>query len=147
MRNRWKTAALILCIVSCLCACAPEKEEEHKTEAEKKIENPSEIVEKEYQKKLDAIEPAAYGNISGLDLEAGSYISIIGKGKDGEYWRQVEEGARQAADDLNEELGYKGKDAVRVTYSGPAETDSVAGKISCRTKHFHRGYKGMRCTV
>ncbi len=147
MRNRWKTAALILCIVSCLCACAPEKEEEHKTEAEKKIENPSEIVEKEYQKKLDAIEPAAYGNISGLDLEAGSYISIIGKGKDGEYWRQVEEGARQAADDLNEELGYKGKDAVRVTYSGPAETDSVDEQVNILDEELARYPVGLSISI
>lgn len=147
MRKRWKTAALILCVLVSVCACAADKEEEHKTEAEKKIENPSEIVEKEYQKKLDVIEPAAYGNISGLKLEAGSYISIIGKGKDGEYWKQVEEGAKQAAADLNEELGYKGKDEIRVTYSGPSETDSVDEQVNILDEELARYPVGLSISI
>lgn len=147
MRKRWRMTAFILCMSLCMCACASKNEEEHKTEAEKKIENPSEIVEKEYQKKLDAIEPAAYGNVSGLELEAGSYISIIGKGRDGEYWKQVEAGARQAAADLNEELGYKGKDEVRVTYSGPAEADNVDEQVNILDEELARYPIGLSISI
>lgn len=147
MRKRWRMTAFILCMSLCMCACASKNEEEHKTEAEKKIENPSEIVEKEYQKKLDAIEPAAYGNVSGLELEAGSYISIIGKGRDGEYWKQVEAGARQAAADLNEELGYKGKDEVRVTYSGPSEADNVDEQVNILDEELARYPIGLSISI
>ena len=33
--------------------------------------------------RLDALEPSAYGNVEGLPLEAGTYISIIGKASGG----------------------------------------------------------------
>ena len=43
---------------------------------------------KEYQAKLDMIEPSAYGDASGLSLEEGAYISIIGKGTNDDFWVQ-----------------------------------------------------------
>lgn len=147
MNKRWRITVLILCVFACVCACAHKEAEEHKTEAEKKIEKSSEIEEKEYQKKLDVIEPSAYGNVSGLELEAGSYISIIGKGKDGEYWQQVEEGARQAAADLNEELGYKGKDEVRVTYSGPSKADDVDEQVNILDEELARYPVGLSIAI
>lgn len=147
MNKRWRMAVLMLCVLCCMCACTSQNTEEHKTEAEKKIEKPSEIKEKEYQKKLDVIEPAAYGDISGLELEAGSYISIIGKGKDGEYWEQVEKGARTAAEDLNEELGYKGKDEIRVTYSGPSEADSVDEQVNILDEELARYPVGLSIAI
>lgn len=73
---------------------------------------------KEYQAKLDMIEPSAYGDASGLSLEEGAYISIIGKGTNDDFWVQVKKGAEQAGKDINEQLGYKGKKAVKVVYSG-----------------------------
>lgn len=123
MKRRINLTAIILCFIVGVCACArKEEEQDHKTDAQKKLEETKgeteETQEKEYQKKLDAIEPSAYGDISGLKLEPGSYLSVIGKGSDGEYWKQVQKGAEQAVSDMNKELGYKGKDQIKVTYSG-----------------------------
>ena len=69
---------------------------------------------KEYQAKLDMIEPSAYRDARGLSLEEGAYISIIGKGTNDDFWVQVKKGAEQAGKDINEQLGYKGKKAVKV---------------------------------
>ena len=55
---------------------------------------------KEYQAKLDMIEPSAYGDASGLSLEEGAYISIIGKGTNDDFWVQVKKGAEQAGKDI-----------------------------------------------
>ena len=48
-----------------------------------KIEEPvqaekQKVKVKEYQN-LDIIEPGAYNNVNGLNLEPGSYISVIGR--------------------------------------------------------------------
>ena len=42
----------------------------------------------------------------------------------------MKEGTRQAAADINAELGYEGEDQVRVTYSGPAESDNVDEQVN-----------------
>ena len=41
-------------------------------------------------------EPSAYRDASGLSLEEGAYISIIGKGTNDDFWVQVKKGAEQA---------------------------------------------------
>ena len=128
MKKIQSLTAITLCLALGLGACSPKADEEHKTAAEKKIEAAKDEKKKdvkEYQEKLDQISPAAYRDVSGLNLEPGSYISIIGKKSSGEYWEQVEAGAKQAAADINALLGYEGKDRVRVDYSGP----STAGKV------------------
>lgn len=147
-RNRNASAlVIVLCAALYLCACSSENKEEHRTDAEKKIEEPVEIKEKEYQEKLDVIEPSAYGNVSGLNLEKGSYISIIGKGKDGEYWEQVKKGAEQAASDINEKLNYEGKDEVKVTYSGPSVTDSVDEQVNILDEELARYPVGLSISI
>ena len=51
--------------------------------------------------RLDAMDPSAYGNVEGLDLEAGTYISVIGKASGGDFWDSVQEGAQKAISDIN----------------------------------------------
>lgn len=80
--------------------------------------------------RLDALEPSAYGNVEGLPLEAGTYISIIGKASGGEFWDQVQEGAKQAVSDINDTLRYKGNDRVRMVYSGPSEEGDVDEQVN-----------------
>lgn len=152
MKRSISLLAVILCIMAGICACTPkEEEEEHKTNAQKKLEETKETEEKteekEYQRKLDAIEPSAYGEVSGLKLEAGSYLSIIGKGSGGEFWEQVKKGAEQAAADINEELGYKGKDAVKVTYSGPAEAGDVDEQVNILDEELARYPVGLSISI
>lgn len=147
MKKSERIIATVLCMVICICGCAPKKEEEHKTEAEKKLESPAPVEEKEYQEMLDMIEPAAYRDISGLKLEPGTYLSVIGKGSGGEYWEQVKKGAEQAVADLNAELGYRGKDEIKVTYSGPAEEGNVDEQVNILDEELARYPVGVSISI
>lgn len=147
MKKCKRIIAAVLCMAIGICGCAPKKEEEHKTEAEKKLETPVQVEEKEYQEMLDMIEPAAYRDISGLKLEPGSYLSVIGKGSGGEYWDQVKKGAEQAAADLNAELGYQGKDEIKVTYSGPAEEGNVDEQVNILDEELARYPVGLSISI
>ena len=84
------------------------------------------------------IEPSAYRDASGLSLEEGAYISIIGKGTNDDFWVQVKKGAEQAGKDINEQLGYKGKKAVKVVYSGPSDKDNVDEQVNILDEELSR---------
>lgn len=135
MKKRKSLIAAVLLITFVLSACSA-KENGNKgqqTDTNDKTETPAKEKrekEKKYQKKLDAIKLLAYRNADGLKLEPGAYLSVIGKNADGEYWEEVKRGAEQAVADINEELGYKGKDEVKVTYSGPSVQDSVDEQVN-----------------
>ena len=77
---------------------------------------------KEYQAKLDMIEPSAYRDARGLSLEEGAYISIIGKGTNDDFWVQVK----------------KGKKAVKVVYSGPSDKDNVDEQVNILDEELSR---------
>lgn len=134
MKKSLKIIAAALSVVVTICGCTAEDGTDRKkeeTESPQIVESKQEGTQgKEYQGKLDMIEPAAYRGASGLNLEPGSYISIIGKGEDGQFWKEVRKGAEQAAADINEELGYKGKDQIKVTYSGPSEENNVDEQVN-----------------
>lgn len=131
MKKRWKITALLLSISLMTCACGNTTEEEKEPvsqEVDHQEEQESE--EKEHQGKLDEIVPTAYNNAEGLALEPGTYISIVGKGSDNNFWKEVMKGVEQAAEDINEALGYSGNDKVKVTFSSPEETDNVDEQVS-----------------
>lgn len=130
MKNKWRAMACILCaaVIGTSAASCSSKND---TDQQKKT--PVKTAEKEvneYQSKLDVIRPQAYSNVEGLNLEKGTYLSVIGKGDGTSYWKEVKAGVLQAADDINEMLGYKGEDKIKVNYSGPSETDSVDEQIN-----------------
>lgn len=123
--------AALMCLSLAFSGCSGEKkQEEEKKETVQTTEDHTEESEKPYQSKLDVIQPAAYNNADGLSLEAGAYISVIGKSDDGAFWKEVKKGAEQAAEDINRELGYEGKDKVKVTYNGPSESENVDEQIN-----------------
>lgn len=82
------------------------------------------------QAKLDVIQPNAYGNVNGLTLEPGTSFSIIGRGGTAAYWDAVEAGAEKAVNDLNELLGYKGEDKIKVVYSAPETENGVDEQVN-----------------
>ena len=84
----------------------------------------------ERQGNLDVLNPIAYSDVSGIKLEPGSYISIIGKSSDSEFWDEVKAGAERAAEDLNTALGYKGEDKIKVNYSGSAKGENIEEQIN-----------------
>lgn len=124
MKRKYKAIAGILSISLLCCACAADN-------TDKKVTKPkSDYKEAEYQGQLDALRPSAYGDISGLNLEPGTYLSVIGKGTDSDYWKAVKRGAEQAVEDLNDRLGYKGNDKIKVVYSGCTEDEDVEEQVN-----------------
>ena len=77
MKKRWKIIAGILCITLMGTACSKKTindGEEQQTTVDKTGKE-----ENENQSKLDVLRPIAYSNVENLNLEPGSYISIIGR--------------------------------------------------------------------
>lgn len=125
MKIKWKAAALVMSAALSVCACAHDTVPEAEQTTDKKNKN-----EKAYQGNLDELNPSAYGNVEGLNLEPGTYISIIGKDAGGEYWKAVEKGAQQAVKDINTMLGYEGDKKVKMVYSGPAKSNDVDEQVN-----------------
>ncbi len=134
MRKLCSIMAVIVCAAMCACACAAPKDagstKKPEATAEDTGKDQADKKEKEYQKKLDLISPSAYDNVMGLKLPAGTTLSVIGKAEGVPYWDEVKKGAEQAVEDINENLGYEGKDKVKVTYSAPGEPDNVDEQVN-----------------
>lgn len=82
------------------------------------------------KRRLEMISPFAYSNIDGLNVEPGTYISIIGRENAGSYWEAVKDGANKAISDLNEAKGYEGKDKIKLVYSAPTQLGDVDQQIN-----------------
>ncbi|MDM8125192.1 substrate-binding domain-containing protein [Mediterraneibacter glycyrrhizinilyticus] len=113
---------LAACMTVGVCGCSSADEEDVFTGDTPEVP--------EWQENLDAISPAIYADISELDLEPGTYISVIGKTENSSYWQQVAAGVQQAADDINEKLGYSGSDAVRVLFNAPADSEDIDEQVN-----------------
>lgn len=133
MKKIRSIVTVTLCTAMCVCACssqdsAAKPKEPAASETEEVRKEVKE--EKEYQKKLDMIQPSAYDNVMGLKLEKGTNLSVIGKADGVPYWEEVKKGAEQAVEDINKNLGYEGKDRVKVTYSAPGIPDDVDEQVN-----------------
>lgn len=128
-RKKMMMAAALIAALS-VCACAKE-------------EKPNQFTgegtqEPEYQACLDMILPAAYNNVQGLNLEPGTYISLIGKEESSAYWKEFARGAAQAADDLNNMLGYTGNDKIKVIYNGAAKSEDIDEQVNILDEELSR---------
>lgn len=128
MKKRFQILALILGLTVLFCGCT--KTPTNDGEPLNSTVNSTGKEEHEHQNKLDVLRPFAYGNVEGLNLEPGSYISIIGRYSGDSYWKEVEAGARQAVADINSMLGYKGEDKVKLSFSAPDVRDDVDEQIN-----------------
>ncbi len=123
MKKRIFTAVfLAFCMAAGACGCGSEEEEDVFTGDTPEVP--------EWQENLDAISPAVYADVDDLDLEPGTYISVIGKMENSSYWKQVAAGVQQAADDINEKLGYSGDDAVKVLFNAPADSEDIDEQVN-----------------
>ncbi|MCI9248984.1 MAG: substrate-binding domain-containing protein [Dorea sp.] len=136
MKIRYRFIALMLYLMLALCACsgkgeAPDEQPapDVKGMGAAEEEKPGEEEDSD-RARLDEISPSAYNNADGITLEKGSYISVIGKSDKAQFWDEVKEGAQRAVADINEELGYEGKDKVKLAYNGPAEAESVDEQVN-----------------
>lgn len=111
-----------LCAAFGVSGCSPAREEN--------VFTGEETNEPEWQANLDAISPAVYANIDELTLEPGTYISVIGKTENSPYWQQVKAGVEQAAEDINERLGYTGSDEIKVLFNAPADGEDIDEQVN-----------------
>ncbi|SHK29587.1 substrate-binding domain-containing protein [Hespellia stercorisuis] len=91
-----------------------------------------------YQGNLNAINPLAYNNVDGLDLEKGTFISIIGRQEATPYWTTVEAGVKQATEDLNTALGYTGDDKIKVTFNAPSKEEDIDEQVNILDEELSR---------
>ncbi len=126
MKKLMLMTAVILCLSLCACTNDPTNDETNTNNSTDTQEN---TVTSE-QSKLLAIKPTVYSHITGLNLEPGSSISIIGRYAGDSFWSQVEAGAAYAVNELNEALGYTGNDKIKLTYSAPSSRDDVNEQIN-----------------
>lgn len=120
----------ILCCSAMLFGCAGKSQTNTFTGA--KVEVPV------YQDNLNAVTPQAYSNADGLNLEAGTYISIIGKETNSAFWKTVAAGVAQAGEDLNTALGYTGDDRVKVTYNAPESGEDIDEQVNILDEELSR---------
>lgn len=130
MRKRFALIAAILCCSLTFGACSNSHNNVQKDPSGTSIDTT--------KTKLDVLKPIAYSSVEGLSLEPGSYISIIGRYSDDSYWKEVEDGAKQAVADLNSLLGYKGDDKIKLTYSAPEIRDDVNEQVNILDEELSR---------
>lgn len=124
MKKKFRAISIFLCLCLLLGACAKGPGGNNPGADMSEEDKAPEVY------KLEALRPTAYSNIEGLSLEPGATISIIGRHAHNSYWKEVEKGARKAVSDLNELLGYKGSDEIKLSYSAPEVSDDVDGQVN-----------------
>lgn len=129
MKKRWSILSAVLCVALLTGGCGTGSKNDAGTGKEKTFSHETRE-ENEHQSNLDVLQPSAYGNVQGLNLEKGSSISIIGRGSSSAYWKAVQEGAKQAVADINTNLGYKGNDKVKLVYSAPETENDVDDQVN-----------------
>ena len=122
--------SLAVCAAMGICACGSGDSDNVFTGEKSQVP--------EWQPKLNMITPAVYGTVDDLDLEPGTYISVIGKMENSPYWKQVQKGVRQAADDINEKLGYTGEDKVKVLFNAPSDSEDIDEQVNILDEEMSR---------
>ena len=133
MKKKIAVMAVMLCTALLGTACAGEDTSDKDSVVLDQGEE-----ESADQTKLNMIQPQAYSTVEGLKLKKGSYISIIGKSEDSVYWDEIKRGAEDAVDELNEALGYSGKDKIKVTYNAPSHEGAVDEQINILDEELDR---------
>ena len=71
-----------------------------------------------------------YTSLEEINLEAGSHIAVVVKSTKNGFWASVKRGMDAAVADLNEKLGYKGDDKIKLTFEGPSDETDVEDQIN-----------------
>lgn len=71
-----------------------------------------------------------YTSLEEINLEAGSHIAVVVKITKNGFWTSVKRGMDAAVADLNEKLGYKGDDKIKLTFEGPSDETDVEDQIN-----------------
>lgn len=126
MKKKMILISMILCTSLIFGACSQTRPGNKNPN----LSNTTNEKEDPIQSKLDVVRPVAYSSVTGLSLEPGACISIIGRYSDDSYWKEVESGAKQAINDLNSMLKYKGNDKIRLSFTAPEIRDDVNEQVN-----------------
>ncbi len=71
-----------------------------------------------------------YTSLEELNPEPGSRIAVVVKNIKSSFWASVKKGMEQAVKDLNQKMGYKGDDKIKISFEGPSEEMDVESQIN-----------------
>lgn len=128
----------VLCAVLFFSGCGATGEkvtEEHQTVTET-TEKPEkeEAVKPEEEEPTIALHPVTadginYLDIKGISLEPKTEIAMVAANASNPFYNVVKKGAVQAVADLNQSLGYTGKEKIKLSYAAP-EKENVIEQIN-----------------
>lgn len=130
MLKLFKFFILLACTTLCLFGCGkketvPEAGKVTPVEEEAEVDSETEKLEEEI--KYHPIKEGAvdYLSVEGIHLDPGTEIAMVATSSKNSFWDVVKSGAQKAVTDLNEELGYSGKDKISLTFTAPKEENVV----------------------
>jgi len=68
-------------------------------------------------------------SVKGVSLEPGTSIAMVATNSENPFWDIVKAGAQRAVSDLNQELGFKGKEKISFTFTTP-KNENVIDQIN-----------------
>lgn len=71
-----------------------------------------------------------YTSLEELNPEPGSRIAVVVKSTKTSFWKSVKKGMDAAVNDLNEKMGYKGEDKIKLSFEGPGNETDVESQIN-----------------
>ena len=71
-----------------------------------------------------------YTSLEELNPEPGSHIAVVVKDTKSSFWTTVKKGMDQAVKDLNQKMGYKGEDKIKISFEGPSDETDVESQIN-----------------
>ncbi len=121
----------VLCVALLCIGCVKKEEapeQENVVTEETSTENEEEVAfdlekEKEYFPIIKA--GIDYLSAEGIPLEPKTQIAMIVSDKSNKFYSTIKEGANQAIADLNEVLGYTGKQRISLLYDGPKQENVI----------------------
>lgn len=71
-----------------------------------------------------------YTSLEELNPEPGTRIAVVVKNTKIGFWKNVKKGMDDAVEDLNEKMGYKGEDKIKISFEGPGNETDVESQIN-----------------
>lgn len=101
----------------------PEEQEQNMIDADAEVDRE----QLETDKKHHPIKKGAvnYLSVTGVEAKPGTQIAMIGTDSQNTFWDQVKKGAQDAVADLNNSLGYTGKDKIALTFTASKKEDVI----------------------
>lgn len=135
MVKLFKFYILLACTTLCLFGCGkdetvPETEKEpvQEVQEEQDTEETTSAAEEEiYHPVKDGV--IDYLSVEGISLQAGTEIAMVATTSENSYWDVVKSGAQKAIADLNQKIGFTGKDKISFTFTAP-KSENVIDQIN-----------------